>query len=161
MLPEASRASHPTRAEIMSQQSKQNLKNHSRYVPLYHFVLPMLVGMVLVRSAKHAIAQPSYDAAMNVALDVALVLTAWYARAFALTAQDRIIRLEMKLRMQSVAPQQAVRFAQFTPSQLTALRFAGDGELPGLAQQVLDGTLRTGAAIKQRISDWQADDLRV
>jgi hypothetical protein len=141
-------------------QPTQNLKNHARYVPMYHLVTFGILMAVLVRAVRNLALHPSVDAGFDVALGVALVLLAWYARGFALTVQDRVIRLEMKLRLRELAPAQAARFAEFTPSQLTALRFAGDAELPGLAQQVLDGKLATAGSIKAQVQDWQADHLR-
>jgi hypothetical protein len=141
-------------------QPSQNLKNHARYVPLYHFVTVGLVTVLLVRAIDHVRTRPSVDTAFELVLALALVLIAWFARAFALTVQDRVIRLEMRLRMQAIAPAQAARFSEFAPSMLTALRFAGDAELPGLAQQVLDGKLTSGAAVKKQITDWQPDHLR-
>jgi hypothetical protein len=138
----------------------QNLQNHARYVPLYHFLTLGILVVLMVHSIKRTLTQPSLDAAFDVALDAALILVAFYARSFALTVQDRVIRLELKLRMQAIAPQQAARFSEFKPSQLVALRFAGDTELPGLAQQVLDGKLTGSPQIKRQIKDWQADDLR-
>ena len=141
-------------------QPQQNLKNHARYVPGYHFALLFIVMAILIRSVRAAIVHFSVDSLFGVLLALALFLTAWYTRVFALTVQDRVIRLEMRLRMQAVAPQQAARFGEFTPAQLTALRFAGDAELPALAQQVLDHKLTKSAEIKQQITDWQADHLR-
>ncbi len=142
-------------------QPQQNLQNHARYVPGYHFVLLFMVLGLLVWTTRAAIAHCSAATLVPVLVSVALLLNAWYARAFALTVQDRVIRLEMRLRMQAVAPQQAARFEEFSPKQLTALRFAGDAELPALAQQVLDGKLTKIADIKQQITAWRADYLRV
>jgi hypothetical protein len=145
----------------MTQQPPQNLQNHARYVPLYHFALAVLLTLLLVRATRRAVAHYSSDALVEVLLVVTIALVAYFARSFALTAQDRVIRLEMKLRMQAVAPQLMPRFAEFAPGQLTALRFAGDAELPGLAQRVLDGGLTRSGDIKKQIKDWQADRLRV
>jgi len=139
----------------------QNLKNHARYVPLYHFVLVLLLVALLAHASRDLVRSISQEHLFNFGVGLALLLTAWFARSFALTAQDRVIRLEMKLRLQAIAPAQAARFAEFTPGQLTALRFAGDGELAALAQRVLDGQLRTSAQIKEQVQDWQADHLRV
>jgi hypothetical protein len=140
---------------------RQSLANHARYVPLFHFVC---FGLILA-CALHALGSlgrhPSVDAAFQAAQSVALVLLAWYARAFALKAQDRVIRLETALRVQRLAPELAGRFTQLTPAQFTALRFAGDAELPGLLREVLEGRLKRGVDIKRRITDWQGDYLRV
>lgn len=145
----------------MAQPSSQNLSNHRRYVPLYHFVLGAMLIALLVRSGSRMASQRSADTAFEFLLVAAVSLTAFYARSFALAAQDRVIRLELRLRMQALAPQLMARFDDLTPGQLTALRFAGDAELPELAQQVLDGRLTRGEDIKRQIRSWKADEFRV
>ena len=145
----------------MAQPSPQNLQNHARYVPLYHFVLFPIVLALLGWSGKRMASHFSADALFGFLLVVAVTLAAFHARSFALTAQDRVIRLEMRLRMQTLAPQLMTRFDELTPGQFTALRFAGDSELQGLAQQVLDGQLTKSSDIKKQIRNWKADDLRV
>ena len=138
----------------------QNLQNHARYVPLYHFAAAGLVALYFLHAtlemAKHFSAT-TLDAFV---LAVAMILLFFYARAFALAVQDRVIRLEMRQRMQSLAPDLMPRFDELTAEQVTALRFAGDGELRALAGQVLDGRLRRGADIKAQVKDWRADHWR-
>jgi hypothetical protein len=119
----------------------------------------MVLGL-LVWTTRAAVTHFSAATLVPMLVSLALLLNAWYARAFALTVQDRVIRLEMRLRMQAVAPQQAARFEEFSPSQLTALRFASDAELPALAQQVLDGKLTKSAEIKKQVTAWKGDFLR-
>lgn len=145
----------------MAEPSRQTFKNHARYVPLYHYVLFAIVVTVVVWYGRRMFQQFSAHALHDFLLVVALLLVAVFARAFALTVQDRVIRLEMRLRMQALAPQQLPRFDELTRAQFTALRFASDAELPGLTQQVLEGGLRDGADIKRKIQHWKADDLRV
>ena len=83
-----------------------------------------------------------------------------YARVFALKAQDRVIRLEMRLRMKELLPPALQpRVNEFAPGQLVAMRFASDAELPDLARQVLDGNVQDKKTIKAMIKDWQADYL--
>ena len=92
---------------------------------------------------------------------LALLLLALYARMFALAVQDRVIRLEMQLRLQNLLPADLrPRIPDFTVSQLVALRFASDAELPDLARKVLAENLQDRKAIKQLIRDWQPDYLR-
>jgi hypothetical protein len=88
------------------------------------------------------------------------MVVASFARTFALTVQDRVIRLEMQVRLARLAPDLAARFGEFTVGQLCSLRFAGDGELPELARRVLSEKLDDRKAIKKQIRDWQADHLR-
>jgi Family of unknown function (DUF6526) len=92
---------------------------------------------------------------------LALILLALYARMFALAVQDRVIRLEMQLRMQGVLPANLrPRIPEFTLNQLVALRFASDAELPALAGKVLGESLNDRKTIKRMIQNWRADDLR-
>lgn len=139
----------------------QSLRTHARYVPLFHFGLGGLVVANFIFSLKRALDARSAESILGTVVAVSLLGLFWYVRAFPLTVQDRLIRLEMRLRMERLCPGDLMaRFGEFTPAQLVALRFAGDGELPGLARRVLEGTLASGAEIKTQIRDWQADDLR-
>jgi uncharacterized membrane protein YheB (UPF0754 family) len=103
----------------------------------------------------------SGDALILLLLALTLIVMFIYGRIFALTVQDRVIRLEMKLRMREVLPPDlARRFDEFTVKQLVALRFASDAELPALAARVLTDRLADQKAIKRMVGDWQADHLR-
>jgi len=139
----------------------QNFENHTKFVPAFHFfVLPVLLLNVvwsIVRVVRHL----SFETIALLLVAIALFLLAFTARVFALTVQDRLIRLEMRLRMQQVLPSELrARIPEFTVSQLVSLRFAGDGELPELARKVLDEKLTDRKAIKKLIRDWQPDLLR-
>lgn len=139
----------------------QNLANHAKLVPAFHFfVLPML-AINLVSSIIHAVHSFSVRSVIAVLTAAALVLLALYARMFALTVQDRVIRLEMQLRLQNLLPTDLrSRIPELTVSQLVALRFASDAELPELARKVLAENLAERKAIKQLVRDWQPDNLR-
>ena len=103
----------------------------------------------------------TFASIMNVLLATAFVILVFYARVFSLTVQDRVIRLEMRLRLErALSPDLRSRIAEFTVPQMVSLRFASDQELPLLAQQVLDEKLNDRKTIKRRIKDWQADFLR-
>ena len=140
---------------------EQNYKNHVRYVPLFHFfVLPVLL-VNFVQSLIVARHDFSADTVIASVTALALILLAFSARTFALTVQTRLIRLEMRLRMQQVLPADLrARILEFQPGQLVALRFASDAELPELARKVLDEKLTDQKAIKLMIRDWQGDFLR-
>ena len=143
-------------------QRAQNFGNHSRYVPLYHFLLAGLIVANLYRTGRALFAGFNEDRVTNFLVAIILALTAWFARAFALAAQDRVIRLEMRLRLEKLlTPPMFGRFEELRPGQLAALRFASDSELPALVGDVLDSGLVRPAEIKQRVRDWQADWLRV
>jgi hypothetical protein len=146
----------------MANEKPQNFGNHVRVVPPYHmFVFPVLfvnIGWTIYRVIKLPV---SFGTIFGVILAVALLLLALYARLFALTVQDRIIRLEMRLRLAQVLPPDlAPRIPEFTVAQLVSMRFASDAELPALARRVLEEKLSDRKAIKQMVKQWQADYLR-
>mgnify|MGYP003352396000 CR=1 FL=1 len=104
---------------------------------------------------------PSPGTCWGVVVAAALVGASLAARTQALTVQDRLIRLEMTLRLAQVLPADLKgRVGEITRGQFVALRFASDAELPGLVKDVLGGSLTTQKAIKERIKTWQPDHLR-
>lgn len=146
----------------MSDTPPQSFANHARFVPLFHVgVFGAFVLNVLFQAYRLYLApRPSH--AMELLVALALVGLFFYARVFPLKAQDRVIRLEMRLRLHEILPPDLhPRIAELTPRQLIALRFASDGEMADLVREVLAGKLATGTEIKKRIRDWQPDHLRV
>lgn len=145
----------------MAQEKTQNFENHSKTVPLYHmFVIPVFMINFVWRlvQLRYGI---SFFSIMDVLLAAAFVILVFYARVFSLTVQDRVIRLEMRLRLERLlSADLRPRIPEFTVPQLVSLRFASDQELPVLARQVLDEKLTDRKTIKKRIKDWQADFLR-
>lgn len=139
----------------------QNFENHTKFVPAFHFVVLPILLFNFIWSVERAIHNFSFGTAVSSLVAFALLLFAFTARMFALTVQDRVIRLEMRLRMQQVLPSDLRgKIPEFTLSQLVALRFAGDAELPELARKVLDEKLTDRKVIKKLIRDWQPDLLR-
>jgi hypothetical protein len=145
----------------MAQEKTQNFANHTRFVPAFHgFILPVL-AINLIWSLVQLRNGIGIASVLSVLVAAALAGLALFARLFAMTVQDRIIRLEMRLRLASLLPAELhSRIGEFTVGQLVALRFAGDNELPALARQVLDEKLDDKKAIKRRIKNWQGDFLR-
>jgi hypothetical protein len=139
----------------------QNFENHAKFVPAFHFfVLPVLLAN-LIRQIVHAVKFFSVDSVISLLVALALITLALVARIFALTVQDRVIRLEMRLRMMQLLPQELrLRIPEFTVNQLVSLRFASDSELPGLARKILDEKLNDRKAIKRLVQNWQPDELR-
>lgn len=139
----------------------QNFENHVRLVPAFHFVVLPILLLNFIWSVERVIHGVSFGTIVSLLVAIALLLLAFTARMFALTVQDRVIRLEMRLRMHEVLPQDLRgRIPEFTVSQLVALRFASDAELPVLARKVLDEKLTDRKAIKRLVRDWQPDLLR-
>jgi hypothetical protein len=140
----------------------QNYKNHARLLPAYHFfVLPVLLANVFVE-VWTLWRTPTVGSLWTVVVAAALFVVALLSRVQALKAQDRVIRLEMRLRLRALLPGELQsRIEELTPEQLVALRFAGDAEMPELIRDTLAGTLKTPKDIKKRVRDWQGDFLRV
>jgi Family of unknown function (DUF6526) len=139
----------------------QNLENHAKLVPPFHFVVLPIFLLNFFWSIYRLVHAFSMRTVVSFLLAVAFILLALTARIFALTVQDRVIRLEMRLRMQQLlSVDLQARIPEFTVSQLVALRFAGDAELPDLARKVLDDRMTDRKAIKKLIHDWQPDLLR-
>jgi hypothetical protein len=152
----------------MPDPAPQNFANHRRFVPLHHFVAPLILLLNLLWAfvrIYHAWRGDSrfgrVDSIVELLLAFALLLMWFYLRIFAITVQDRVIRLEMRLRLAEVlSADLRARIPELTVGQLVALRFASDEELPELTRKVLDEKLTSRDAIKKLIRNWQADHLR-
>jgi len=141
---------------------EQAFANHSRVVPAFHMVaLPILLLNVVYSIYELVHTWFLFGALVSLLVSIALLLVALYARMFALAVQDRVIRLEMRLRLEKLLPADLKpRIPEFTVSQLIALRFASDAELPDLTRRVLDEKVQDRKAIKQMIKTWKPDHLR-
>jgi hypothetical protein len=145
----------------MADAAPQTFENHTRIVPAYHLGTLGIFAVNLLWSLYRLAKYPSADTLVSLLLAVGLLLLFFYARAFALTVQDRVIRLEMELRMRQLLPADLQsRIVDLTPGQLVALRFAGDEELPDLFRTVLDDKVTDLKAIKKMIKKWRPDHLR-
>lgn len=143
-------------------QEPQSFENHAKMVPAFHGVLTLLILSALVVSVIRVVQEPSLDTSLSVILSLALGFTAWFSRTFPLKVQDRVIRLEERLRMAELLPDELKpRIQDFTTDQLIALRFASDAELPELARRVLDEGLTDQKEIKRQIQKWRPDYERV
>ncbi len=137
---------------------EQSYKNHARFLPPFHFfVIPVLLGYFL-NSVRHLYNAPSLSTAWAMVVAVALLMLGLLSRVQALAVQDRVIRLEMRLRLKQVLPADLQAKINDVPAKkLVALRFASDAELPDMVRDVLAGKLEKTKDIKQRIKSWQAD----
>lgn len=142
--------------------AEQSLKNHGRFVPLYHFfVLPVLIGNFGAKVYFWIKAGFALSHFFPILLAAALFLGILYPRLFALAVQDRLIRLEERLRYEKVLPEELCwRADELTVNQFIALRFASDDELPALMKKVLDEKVTSRKAIKHMIKNWRPDYLR-
>ena len=96
-----------------------------------------------------------------IVMAVGFVLIGWYLRIFPLAVQDRVIRLEERMRLgRLLPPEMRPRLGEFTREQLVGLRYASDEELPALAARVLNEGITSKQAIKQLVTQWRADHLR-
>lgn len=146
----------------MAEPTPQTYANHTRYVTFYHFVSAPIFILNLIWAVYRLVTSFSPDAAIGALLAFALCVTFLFARSFALSAQDRVIRLEERLRMRELLPEDLQpRVYDFSTDQLVALRFASDAELPDLARAVLAENLTSRKAIKERIQTWRPDYQRV
>ena len=140
----------------------QSFANHTRFVPPFHYVVLPILLLNLGSAVWGLFGGMTFDAILNVLVAVALFMVAVLARLFALGAQDRVIRLEMRLRMRDLLPEDLQgRINDFTPTQMVGLRFASDAELPELARKVLDESITKATPIKKMVTDWQGDYFRV
>jgi len=142
--------------------AEQTFTNHTKVFPLFHFfVLPVLVINLGVQIYRMKTFWFSYTTILGVLIALALILGFLSARRFALSVQDRVIRLEERLRYQLLLPADLQpRIEEFAVSQLVSLRFASDTELPALARKVLDEKMLERKAIKRLVKNWKPDYLR-
>lgn len=136
----------------------QTYATHRRIFPLYHlFALPVLLANVVVQAVR-VLRQPSADGAWAVVVAIALVAGLVAARASTLIVQNRLVGLEMRLRLATVLPiELRPRIPELRLRQLIGLRFAGDAELPGLVERCLAGELRTADEVKREVREWRPD----
>ena len=140
---------------------EQTFQKHARWLPLFHFfALPILAVNVLV-AAWALVRVPGLAAAWGLVFAMGLLALGFVSRTQVLTVQDRVIRLEMRLKLRGLLPPDLQpRINELTHRQLVALRFASDAELPDLVREVLAGKLATSKEIKMRVRSWQSDWLR-
>lgn len=139
----------------------QSYETHRRFFPLFHFVAVPLVALYTGYSIYVFVHTPSLATAAPVVLGVGIICALLASRLMALSVQNRVIRLEMRLRFERVFDLAAAdTFNGLTLRQLIALRFASDGELPALVQRVRANELASSRDVKRAIREWQADFLR-
>jgi hypothetical protein len=142
----------------------QTLKNHTRFYPPFHFfVLPMLLLNFIFSIYVTIHEWPRYEHTHIwwIIMSVVFFVVAGIAREGALTVQDRIIRLEERLRFAALLPaEDRAHIDELSIKQLIALRFASDAELPALVRKTFTQNLEP-KAIKESIVNWRSDYKRV
>ena len=147
----------------MAETKPQTYENHAKTVPLFHYFTMPLPLINLLWSVYRLLTKSDafVDSLVTLTAAVAVLLVAFFSRTNALKAQDRVIRLEERLRMQELLPVESKsRIHEITTSQILALRFASDEELPALVKTALDDNA-DARSIKQAIKNWRADHHRL
>jgi hypothetical protein len=145
----------------MAHASPQSFSRHARYDPLFHFFVLPVFALTLLLSIAHLVRHPSLHSAWLVVVVIAVLVVLLKVRLYPLKVQDRVIRLEERLRLMTLLdPGVRPRIAEFTESQLIAFRFASDAELPALALRTLNEKLAP-SDIKRAIQQWRPDYWRV
>ena len=145
----------------MAEKVPQNFSNHTRLDPPFHFFVLPVFGLTVIITIVHLAMHPGLHSAWVVILALAAAVAVLKARQYALKVQDRVIRLEERLRLAIILDKPLrARIAEFSESQLVALRFASDAELPALAARALSEKL-SNKDIKKAISQWRPDNWRV
>ncbi len=145
----------------MAEASPQNFASHTRYDPFFHFFILPVFSLLLLASIIHLFMRPGLHSAVLVIVALAMAAIIFKLRLYPIKVQDRVIRLEERLRLATLLdPTLRPRIAEFTESQLIALRFASDAELPALALRTLNEKL-AAIEIKKAIQHWRPDHWRV
>jgi hypothetical protein len=145
----------------MAEKTPQTKSNHVRFDPAFHYFLVPVSALLFLWSVIHLIRHRDSTSGMLLILSALLFLTIFKTRVYSLKVQDRVIRLEERLRIAMLAPDDLrTRIPELTESQLVALRFASDAELPTLVQKTLNDNL-SNKQIKDAILTWRPDYWRV
>jgi hypothetical protein len=140
---------------------QQNYQNHRQWVPLWHYIATPIALIGLLIALKGLTKGLTFDTIWAVVFAIGFAATAYMSRMQALLVQNRLIRLEERLRLREVLPEpMRGRINDLTLSQLIGLRFASDAELAGLVEGCLAGQLKNGEDVKKKITTWRADTLR-
>lgn len=139
----------------------QTFATHRRWFPLYHYVALPILAVNVILALAHLVRRPTLWNAWLVVLALGLAAGLVASRASTLIVQNRVIGLEMRLRLAATLPAELrARIPELRLKQLIGLRFAGDDELAGLVERCLHGELETADAVKRAVRDWRPDYLR-
>lgn len=140
----------------------QSAASHASMVTGYHYVATALLMLPTVWFLWRAVSAFSIDALALALFAVGVNVVGFYARAFPLGVQDRVIRLEERIRLARLLPAELQpRIEEIDTEHLIGLRFASDEELADLTRRILDGELADRKAVKAAIRSWRADHQRI
>lgn len=140
----------------------QTYQNHVRWHPPFHFVLTPILLINLIYAIVRLVQDFNVDRVEYLILAVGLILLGLLARVNALKVQDRVVRLEERLRYNEVLPKElADKTHGLRTSQIIALRFASDEELTAMIERTLNGEFEKPDQIKRAVKNWRGDYLRV
>jgi len=139
----------------------QNLANHARLDPLFHFLILPVAAITVIMVGYYLVRFPHWLGLWLFVVSLTAVVAVFKIRLYALRVQDRVIRLEERLRLALLLQEPLrSRIGELTDAQFVGLRFASDAELPALAQRALDEKLSL-ADIKKAIVNWRPDYSRI
>ena len=139
----------------------QSFKNHAMFDPPFHFFLVPVGLILLILTIIEAVNHPSKMAYIHIVVILWLIVLVFKTRIYSLKVQDRVIRLEERIRLAQVLPAaMQSRIPELSIDQLIGLRFASDAELPGLVEKTLAGNWNR-KQIKEAVTNWRPDTWRV
>jgi hypothetical protein len=142
-------------------ETAQSYAKHARLDPPFHFFVLPVAGINVLVAIWNLVQNPGIAAGWYVVLALAATVAVVKIRTYALKAQDRVIRLEERLRLAQLLPDPLrARIGELTESQLVGLRFASDAEIPSLVARALAGNMRQ-SDIKQAVTNWRPDYFRI
>jgi hypothetical protein len=139
----------------------QTYANHVKWDPAFHFFLLPVALANIISAIVHLVRFPSFGSAWWLVLSLAFLVALGRMRAYGTGVQTRVIRLEERLRLAQLLPENLrARVGELSDQQLVGLRFASDGELPALVQRALDEKLSV-KDIKKAVTNWRPDYSRI
>jgi hypothetical protein len=139
----------------------QSFRAHRRFLPPYHFFVAPVLAINGIVQLVRLVGSPSLAQAWAATVAIAIFVLGLMARAMSLTVQNRLVRLEERLRLQSLMPGEQDTVAALRLRHLIGLRFASDEEAPALARRCAAGELDTSGDVKRAVKQWRPDHLRV
>jgi hypothetical protein len=145
----------------MAEKAPQNFSNHTRFDPPFHFFVLPVFGITLIVAIVHLVRHPGLDSAWFTVFMLAAAVAVVKARMYALKVQDRVIRLEERMRLAALLDEPLrAHIGELSEAQLVGLRFASDAELPALTARALAEKM-SKTDIKKAVQHWRPDYWRV